>query len=200
MMFAYLEGQIAVKLTDAVILDVGGVGYHISAAPGMMDRFRKAGERQRIHTHLSVREDGVTLFGFPSREELSLFEMLITVSGVGPRVACSIVADVTPGDFAMAVVTDDPAVLTRAKGVGKKGAQRIILELKDKVGREFGAMSVPIAAGTADSAGGVRADAVSALMVLGYPAAQATRAVDQSYDGQAGLEDTIKAALKQLMR
>ncbi len=199
-MFAYLEGPIAMKLPDAIVLDVGGVGYLVSAAPGMMDRFRKVGERQRIHTHLSVREDAVTLYGFPTREELALFEMLITVSGVGPKVASTIVADVTPSQFALAVVTDDTTGLTRVKGVGKKGAQRIILELKDKVGREF--QTEPLAAAAATGAVGVsvRSDAVSALMVLGYPAAQAARIVDQVYADGAGLEETIKAALTQLLR
>ena len=199
-MFAYLEGVIAIKLTDAVILDVGGVGYHISASPGMMDRFFKTGERQRIHTHLSVREDAFTLYGFPSREELALFEMLITVSGVGPKVASTIVADITPGQFALAVVTDDAAALTKVKGVGKKGAQRIILELKDKVGREYQADPLKATAAPYNAGDGVRSDAVSALMVLGYPASQAARAIDLVYVEGSGLEETIKSALTQLLR
>ena len=199
-MFAYLEGVISIKLPDSLVVDVGGVGYLIIAAPGMMDRFARAGERQRVHTHLSVREDAMTLYGFPTREELSLFEMLISVSGVGPKVACAIVADLTPGQFALAVVTDDTSALMRVKGVGKKGAQRIILELKDKVGREFQAGPDASASMPYTTGGGVRPDAVSALLVLGYPPSQATHAVDMVYIDGNGLEDTIKAALAQLLR
>ena len=198
-MFAYLEGTIDAKWADALILDVSGVGYRLTAAPGMLERFGKPGERQRVFTYLAVREDAITLFGFSSREEQTLFEMLITVSGVGPKLAGSIVADMRPDAFAMAVVTGDTTALTRVKGLGKKGAQRIILELKDKLGHAYTSEIQPEGM-TAAAGGGVRADAISALMVLGYSAAQATRAVDQVPDPSTGLEDTIKAALAQLLR
>ena len=198
-MFAYLDGKIDAKWADALILDVAGVGYRLTAAPGMLDRFGKPVERQRVYTYLAVREDALTLFGFPTREEQTLFEMLITVSGVGPKLAGSIVADMRPDAFALAVVTGDATSLTRVKGLGKKGAQRIILELKDKLGHAFAGETQPEGNPTAAD-GGVRADAVSALMVLGYSAAQATSAVGQVPDESAGLEDTIKAALAQLLR
>ncbi len=198
-MYAYLEGTIDAKWADSLILDVSGVGYRLSAAPGMLDRFGKPGEKQRVYTYLAVREDALTLFGFSTREEQTLFEMLLAVSGVGPKLAGSIVADMRPDAFAMAVVTGDATSLTRVKGLGKKGAQRIILELKDKLGHAFAAEPQPEGApvGAGD---GVRADAVSALMVLGYSSAQAIRAVDQVSDPSAGLENTIKAALAQLLR
>ncbi len=198
-MFAYLDGMIGAKWADALILEVSGVGYRLTAAPGMLERFGKPGERQRIYTYLAVREDALTLYGFSTREEQTLFEMLITVSGVGPKLAGSIVADMRPDAFAMAVVTGDDTALTRVKGLGKKGAQRIILELKDKLGHAFDGGARP--EGTPAGAGnGMRADAISALMVLGYSSAQATRAVDQVLDPSAGLEDTIKAALAHLLR
>ncbi len=200
-MYAYLEGQIEDKTAEFLVLDVGGIGYRIAAAPGMLDRLGTAGEQKRIYTYLIVRDDAVTLYGFSNHEEQTLFEMLLTVSGVGPKVASGIVADLAPDLFALAVITEDTAVLTRIKGIGKKGAQRIILELKDKLGDRFPARTAPEVQGESrPMSNGVRGDAIHALMVLGYTEIQATRAVDHVFASDSPLEQVIKAALSQLVR
>lgn len=200
-MFAYLEGRVESKTAEFVILDVGGVGYRIVAAPGMLDRLGKAGEQKRIYTYLVARDDAIALYGFSNYDEQILFEMLLTVSGVGPKVAGGIVADLPPDRFALAVITGDTAALTRVKGIGKKGAQRIILELKDKLGGRF-ATGAGLESGEtpAPIPGGLREDAINALMVLGYTETQAIRAVDPVITPESKLEEIIKAALARLIR
>ncbi len=199
-MYAYIKGKIVVRQIDYLVVDNQGIGYKIQAAPALLERFPARGEEVMVHTHLYVREDIQALFGFPSAEELNMFELLLTVSGIGPKVASAIVGSLSPSQFALAVITGDIRTLTQVKGIGRKGAERLVLELKDKLkGAEF-PESIDLA-GQVDMKGQPRQnEAISALMVLGYSGTEAVRAVNAVFNAESSLEDLIRLALRQLLR
>ncbi len=195
-MIASLTGSVAAVGSDAIVLDVGGVGYRVFVGPATLTHAR-AGERLHLHTHHLVREDLQALYGFRTVEELGFFELLLTVSGVGPKVGLAIVSSRGVADLQLAILQGDEAVLTGVSGVGKRLAGRIILELKEKVA----------AAGSAAALGGVAAggesEVVAALQALGYSAGEAREAARWAVAaGPAGapLEDRVKAALQALRR
>ncbi|HAL74296.1 MAG TPA: Holliday junction branch migration protein RuvA [Clostridiales bacterium] len=199
-MYAYIRGKVVSRQTDFIILDNQGIGYKIQAAPALLERFPGRGEEAVIHTHFYVREDTQALFGFPSAEELNMFELLLTVSGIGPKVASAIVGAMSPSHFALAVITGDIKTLTGIRGIGRKGAERMILELRDKLkGTDVPAAS---AGGSfADAIGtGSQSEAINALMVLGYSGSEAAKAVTAVYTPECGLEDLIRQALRHLSR
>lgn len=206
-MYAYIKGRIAYRQLDALVVEAGGIGYRIQSAPGLIDRFGRDGDEATVHTHLYVREDVMALYGFPTREELSMFEMLLTVSGIGPKVASNILAVASPSRVAMAIVTGDAKTLTQASGLGKKGAERLILELKDKLkgvsaasseGMGAGAGEIPPSNGEPD--GIRRSEAMAALVVLGYAANDAARVVGQVHRPGMETEEIIRAALRERVR
>ena len=167
-MFYYVSGTVAEIGPNLAVIDCGGVGYACATTNYTISRLKK-GERAKLFTYLHVREEIFELFGFSSQQELSSFKMLIGVSGVGPKAALAILSSTTPNNLALSIVTGDEKALTAAPGIGKKIAQRIILELKDKLAKEQTSFSsdgpVPvIAAGGANKAG----EASAALAVLGY--------------------------------
>ena len=184
-------------MTDpqSAVVDCGGVGYKLTISGNTLSHLTENGKTVCLYTYMSIREDAVELFGFYTLEELSAFKMLITVSGVGPKAAMSILSLLSPEKFAVAVSSGDSKALSKANGIGKKIADRIILELKDKV-----AKNISVDGGGGDDvvtvAGTVAEDALDALMVLGYPRGVALKALD----GCAGdtLEDVLRAALKKL--
>jgi holliday junction DNA helicase RuvA len=199
-MYAYIRGKIVSRQTDYMIIDNQGIGYKIQAAPALLERFPGRGEEAVVHTYHYVREDAQALFGFPSAEELNMFELLLTVSGIGPKVASAIVGAMSPSHFALAVITGDIKTLTGIRGIGRKGAERIILELRDKLkGTE-----IPVASASGsfvDAIGnGCQAEAINALMVLGYSGSEAAKAVMAVYTTECGLEDLIRLALRHLSR
>jgi Holliday junction DNA helicase RuvA len=201
-MYAYIKGKLETRGNDYIILEAGGIGYKISTSLTTLEAAGQPGHEFKVFTHLYVREDVMSLFGFATYEELNTFELLLTVSGVGPKVALSLLSSVSPSKFALAVITDDAKTLTRAPGVGSKMAQRIILELKDKIKKEQlalntgAAMDVPATA----QEGSKLSEAVSALMVLGYSHIEASRAVASVFSDEMDLETIIKNALKGLVR
>jgi holliday junction DNA helicase RuvA len=199
-MYAYIKGKIITRQTDSLVIDNQGIGYRILAAPELLEKMPARGEETTIHTYLYVREDTQALYGFPSVEELNLFEMLLTVSGIGPKVASTIVGSLTPGQFALAIITGDLKTLTKIRGIGKKGAERLTLELRDKLkGAEI--PGIQTAPGIAVAGMQPRqAEAVSALMVLGYTGAESSRAISAVYDPERSLEDLVRLGLRQLMR
>jgi holliday junction DNA helicase RuvA len=199
-MYAYIKGRIVSRQLDSLIVENQGIGYKILAAPELMGRFPARGEEAMIYTHLYIREDVQALYGFPSGEELNLFELLMTVSGIGPKVASAIVGTLSPSQFALAVITGDIHTLTRIRGIGRKGAERLVLELKDKLkGAELPSVQVP--GGSVDIIGQPRqTEAISALMVLGYSGTESARAVAAAFATELSLEDLIRLALRQLMR
>ncbi|MEA4888191.1 MAG: Holliday junction branch migration protein RuvA [Clostridiaceae bacterium] len=201
-MYAYIRGTIVSRQADCLVIDNRGIGYRILAAPGLMDRFPAKGETALIHTYLYIREDVQALYGFPKEEDLKMFELLLTVSGIGPKVASTIVGALSPSQFALAVITGDTKTLTQIRGIGRKGAERLILELKDKLkGAEMPESAIPAGDWTAaPDARSNQTEAVSALMVLGYHGTEAAEAVAAVFDANRSLEELIKLALRQLMR
>lgn len=201
-MYAYIKGILDTKGKDHIVIEAGGIGYRVFVPLTTLEAAGQPGHELKIFTYHHVREDLISLFGFATQEELSMFELLLTVSGVGPKVALSMLSAVSPSKFGLAVITDDVKALTMAQGVGAKVAQRIILELKDKIKKE----QLAIASGTGQeksvaSAGSSRlSEAVSALMVLGYSPAEASSAVAGVYSDELDVETIIKNSLKGLIR
>lgn len=189
-MIGSLRGRVTHLGLDFALVEVGGVGYRVVAGPSLMARLRP-GSDAAIFIHHLVREDQQALFGFASMEELAFFELLMTVSGVGPRVALAIVSAHRVTKLQLAILNDDVDVFTAVSGVGRKTAQRIILELKEKV--HAAGVAVGVGAST-DS------DVVAALESLGYTASEARRAAGAVAGGEGGLDTRIKAALQELAR
>ena len=197
-MIAHLKGVVDHVAPDHLIVDVNGIGYRVFTSTGTLSEVG-IGEVVKIHTHTYVREDILALYGFLTEGELRQFEQLLGVSGVGPKAAIAVVSAVPPSVFGLAVLTEDADRLSRAQGVGKKTAQRIILELKDKIRKE------QIASGPGkgitmpameDVPQGIGEEAVSALMMLGYSAQEANRSVSSVLADGKSLEDVIRDALR----
>lgn len=193
-MIASLDGRVAAVAPDSVVIEVGGVGYRVFCGPGTLAAAR-TGATLKLHTHHLVREDLQALYGFRSVEELGFFELLTTVSGVGPKVGLAIVSSRPVADLQLAILQGDEAVLTAVTGVGKRLAARVVLELKEKVA----------AAGSIGGAGGAGAESevVAALQALGYSAGEArdaSRTAVAAIPVGASLEERVKAALRQLRR
>jgi len=189
-MIGSLRGQVTHLGLDFALIEVGGIGYRVVAGPSLMARLRP-GSDATVFIHHLVREDQQALFGFGSLEELAFFELLMTVSGVGPRLALAIVSAHPVTQLQLAIVNDDADLFTSVSGVGRKTAQRIILELKEKVH----------AAGTAAGAGHAGDSQVAAaLESLGYTASEARRAAGAVAGGSEALDARIKAALQELAK
>lgn len=194
-MFAYIKGTLKIKGNDYVVIDVNGVGYKIFAPLSTIERLGEIGSTVKVHTHYYVREDNISLYGFYSLEELRMFELLIGVSGVGAKSANAILANITPSRFALAVITNDIKELTKLPGIGAKSAQRIILELKDKLKSEEAIAESDFELQIASSKDSNSSEAVAALQVLGYPVKEATKAVSSVNVEGLSVEDIIKKAL-----
>jgi Holliday junction DNA helicase RuvA len=189
-MIGSLRGPVMHLGPDYAIVELGGVGYRVTVAPKVMARLRPEGEAHFFVHHL-VREDQQALFGFDSPEELAFFELLMTVSGVGPRLALAIVGAHGVTRLQLAIITGDLDLLTSVSGVGRKTAQRIALELKEKM------HAAGVAVGPGDSSD---SDVVAALESLGYTATEARRAAGSVAGGDGALDARIKAALQELAR
>ena len=202
MLFYYLRGTITALEAGLAVVDCGGVGYACFTTSYTQSQL-KVGQEQKLFTHCAVREDAVDIFGFATKEERTCFERLIGVSGVGPKAALAILSTTTPDRFTLAVVTGDEKALTAAPGVGKKLAQRIILELKDKIAGEqarFGASAGPAAAVIPAGGGGKLAEATAALTVLGYSQSEiglALRGVDVE---NLSVEDIVRSCLRAMVQ
>ncbi|HYM83681.1 MAG TPA: Holliday junction branch migration protein RuvA [Candidatus Dormibacteraeota bacterium] len=195
-MIASLEGVVGAIAADSVVIDVGGVGYRVFVAPAILAT-APAGGRLKLHTFHLVREDQQALYGFRSAEDLGFFTLLLTVTGVGPKVAMAIVGSRPTADLQLAILQQDHAVLTTIPGIGKRLAERIIFELKEKVA------AAGSAAATAVGGSAGEADVVAALQALGYSLAEA-RVASRDAVAAVGvgstLEDRVKAALRSLAR
>lgn len=202
MLFYYLRGTITALEAGLAVVDCGGVGYACYTTSYTQSQL-KVGQEQKLFTHCAIREDAVDIFGFATKEERTCFERLIGVSGVGPKAALAILSTTTPDRFTLAVVTGDEKALTAAPGVGKKLAQRIILELKDKIAGEqarFDASAGPAAAVMPAGGGGKLAEATAALTVLGYSQSEiglALRGVDVEH---LSVEDIVRSCLRAMVR
>ena len=135
-MLAYIKGTLEIKMTDYVVIDVGGLGYKVYMSAIGMEKLGNIGDKVKVYTYYRVREDDISIFGFNTNEELRMFELILSVSGVGAKTALTIIAVTESSEFAIAVISDDVSYLTKIPGIGAKSAQRIILELKDKMKKE----------------------------------------------------------------
>ena len=206
----YISGKLARLETGFAVVDAGGVGYKLTISDStyaQMPPHRSVEEKPivTLYSYMAVREDGIELFGFATEEELASFKLLITVSGVGPKAAISILSLLSPQKLAVAICTDDKKTIAKANGVGPKTAARIVLELKDKLkgstaldtdGDSFTDDDIPSLSGAHDK----RADAISALTVLGYTRGEAEAVIKTIDTASLKVDDIIKEALKKLMR
>jgi len=195
---ASVEGRVGAVAFDSLVIEVGGIGYRVFASPAILST-ASPGSTLKLHTYHLVREDQQALYGFRSAEELGFFTLLLTVTGVGPKVALAIVGSRPTADLQLAILAQDQAVLVSIPGIGKKLAERIIFELKEKVSAAGIAASVGAAAGL----GAAESEVVAALQALGYSLAEAREAsrialADATIGGT--LEDRVKAALRSLLR
>ena len=197
-MIASVEGTVGAVTADSLVIEVGGIGYRVFAAPSILAT-AVPGSTLKLHTYHLVREDQQALYGFRTAEELGFFNLLLTVTGVGPKVALAIVGSRPTADLQLAIMTGDQAVLVSIPGIGKKLAERVIFELKEKVA----AAGVAASAGSVAGMGGAESEVVAALQALGYSNQEAREAsklalADPTIGGT--LEDRVKAALRTLLR
>jgi len=199
-MFYHLYGTLEINDAGTCVIDCGGVGYKLTTSLITSDILRdKIGQNVKLFTHLAVREDGVELFGFESGEERECFNKLITVSGVGPKAAISILSTMSPDRFSLAVCAEDVKAISAAPGIGKKTAARIILELKDKISKETmnaGSNIDTVLSPTPVPKNSKLSEAAEALMVLGYDKATASAALAKVDPSITDVGEIIKAALK----
>lgn len=192
-MYAHIEGIVSDKTRDAIVLDARGIGYLIMVSGATLSMAPAVGEKMKLYTILNVREDALELFGFYSREEKAMYERLRGVSGIGPRTALQILSALSVREISIALVTGDSNALTRAPGIGKKTAQRLVLELKDKVeDSELTGSDVSPAVGK----NGPEAEAIAALISLGYASSEAARAVSRVAGQTEKADELIFLALK----
>ena len=196
-MFAHFDGIVAEKTADCIVLDVNGVGYLLYVSGATLSTAPAVGERMKLYSVLNVREDAMELFGFYSREEKSMYERLKGVNGVGSRTALQILSAMSVRDLSLALVAGDANALTRVPGIGKKTAQRLVLELKDKV---EDSQLTGSAAGIAPRAAsnGPEGEAIAALVALGYSASEAAKAVSRFAGQTEKSDELIFLALKSL--
>ena len=207
-MFYYISGKLAHLEYGTAVIDAGGVGYRLTISGTTYDAMppNRSVENPpvvRLYSHMAVREDGIELFGFATKTELEAFKLLISVSGVGPKAAMSILTLLTPEKFALAVCTDDKKTISKANGIGPKTAARVILELKDKLMKENPAapsMTASVADVPNVGGRGKLSEAVDALLVLGYSRAEAMNAIKDIDTDKIELEEIIRLALKKLMK
>ena len=199
-MIAFIKGTLEEIQENCVVVDTGGIGYAVSVSEGTVSRLPRRGEAVTLHTHMSVREDGAELFGFLTGAELAMFKRLITVSGVGPKVALGILSVMEPSQIMLAIIAEDAAALSRAPGVGRKTAGRLILELKDRVKTSDAFIQNAALPQQTFAAAGSRQEAADALAALGYSRSEAVNAV-LGVDGEdLSTEQIIKAALRKLSK
>ena len=202
-MFYYLNGELTLCEAGCCVIDCGGVGYRLTTSLMTSQNIaNKLGQKVKLFTYLAVREDGVELFGFESGEERSCFNLLIGVSGIGPKAAISILSMMTPDRFSLAVCTEDTKFISKTPGIGPKTAARIVLELKDKISKDMMTVApTPIANSSAKSAPMSKnlSEATEALMVLGYDKNTVLTAI-KDIDPATEVGNIIKTALKKLAR
>ena len=200
-MYAYIKGILAEVNTDSIVIENQGIGYQLYVSLQALEELPAIGMEVKVYTYLHVREDAMVLFGFPDREDLKMLQMLLTVSGVGPKGALGILSALSGDDLRFAILSGDSKAIAKAPGIGAKTAQRVILELKDKVSLEdaFETKTAHIAGGNVTVNGTVKNEAIQALVALGYSSSEAMKAVSQVEISQEHkVEDVLKLALKHM--
>ncbi len=194
-MFSYIKGILEVKNLNYVVIDVNGIGFKIFMSETAIQRLEETGNTVKIYTHMNVKEDDLSLYGFITNEELRMFELLIGVSGVGAKSAISMLSSITPSKFALAVISNDVKTLTKIPGIGPKSAQRIILELKDKLKTEEAIQTNSIELKTSIVENNKLEEAVQALKVLGYTRQEIESVLAKIEVNTLTVEDIIRKAL-----
>lgn len=207
-MLAYIKGILEIKASDYVVIDVGGLGYKVFMSAIGMEKLGKIGDTVKVHTYYRVREDDISIFGFNTNEELRMFELLLSVSGVGAKTALAMLAVCSPSEFVLAIVSEDIKVLTSIPGIGPKSAKRIILELKDKIKKEQQMQEITNASNTNKefSETNIKVkqlieddnkvqEAIAALQVLGYNKKEIEKAFMKIEKANLTTEDLIKKGL-----
>lgn len=198
-LFYYLNGTVTVLDVNLAVIDCGGVGFACNTTAYTLSQLQ-IGKQQKLFTYCNVKEDAIDIYGFATREELSSFNRLIGVSGVGPKVALAILSSVTPDQFALAVVTGDEKTLTRAQGVGKKVAQRIILELKDKLTGDMQSYPQSVSASAVPVSGGKASEAAAALSALGYSQSEIGMALKGIDLENMAVEEIVRYGLRAMVK
>ena len=203
-MIAYLKGEVVEIEEEKLILECGDIGYNISMPASALDGTLRPGQEVKIHTHLHVREDAMQLYGFLTRDDLKMFRMLLGVSGIGPKAALGILSGLSADKLRFAVLSDDIKTISQAPGVGKKTAQKMILELKDKLDLQeaFDTKTMHVQEASQAETGDLvdaKKEAVQALTALGYSGSEALRAVKQvDVSPDMNVEEILKQALKKM--
>ena len=205
-MISYIRGELCDIEEQKAIVDVNGVGYGIYMPQQALSLLPPMGQQVKIHTYLNIREDAMQLFGFLTKEDLNVFRLLIGVNGIGPKAGLNILSCLSPDELRFAVLSGDAKAISATPGIGKKTAEKLILELKDKLNIEdmlehaaHGGDSEDLASGTDTASNTMQAEAVQALTALGYGSAESLRAVKKSSPQCSSVEDILKEALKFLL-
>lgn len=205
-MISYIRGELCDIEEQKAIVDVNGVGYGIYMPQQALSLLPPMGQQVKIHTYLNIREDAMQLFGFLTKEDLNVFRLLIGVNGIGPKAGLNILSCLSPDELWFAVLSGDAKAISATPGIGKKTAEKLILELKDKLNIEdmlehaaHGGDSEDLASGTDTASNTMQAEAVQALTALGYGSAESLRAVKKSSPECSSVEDILKEALKFLL-
>ncbi len=205
-MIAFIKGTVAAAAADRVIIENQGIGYSVFVPATVIEQIPPVGESVKLYTYMHVREDLLQLYGFLTHEDMEIFQMLLSVSGIGPKGALAILSTISPDDLRFAVLAGDSKTISRAPGIGGKTAQRLIIELKDKIQIEdtweLAAKRENVRTGKAEYAGSpVRQDAIEALTALGYGAAEAAKAVKAvEITPDMETETVLKEALRHIGR
>jgi Holliday junction DNA helicase RuvA len=199
-MYAYIKGTLEEKAKDSIVIETAGIGYKIYISEKTMMTLGELGEKIKIYTHYHVREDNISLYGFTSNEELKMFELLLQVSGIGAKTAITMLSNITPSQFALAVISNDIKELVKIPGIGTKSAQRMILELKDKLKVENAIEEKSETKSEEISNVEAINEATQALQILGYNKAEIKRVFEKIQLKNVSTEEIIKSALKNLAR
>ena len=201
-MLAYVKGKLEMKMTEYIIIDINGLGYKIFMSDTGIDKLGNIGDIVKVHTYYKVREDDISIFGFNTLEELRMFELLISVSGVGAKTALAMLAVCDPTEFALAIISEDIKTLTQIPGIGAKSAQRIILELKDKIKKEQQIEELTKASSEAKTKIEQKIEkeekveeAIAALQVLGYNKKEIEKAFEKLAKDEMSTEELIRKGL-----
>lgn len=200
-MYSYIKGELVEILDDTIVVEAGQIGYNIHIPASMIDDFTGTGQEVKIYTYLQVKEDDMQLYGFLTRDDLNIFKLLLGVNGIGPKGALAVLSVMTPDDLRFAVLGEDAKAIAKAPGIGNKTAQRVILELKDKLSLEdaFEAKTAHVAEANVNSLSNVKNEAVQALTALGYSSSEALKAINGvELNESITVEEVLKEALKQM--
>lgn len=200
-MISFIRGSLERRAETFIIIESGGIGYQVFVSPATLARLPQTGVEVKVYTYLDVKEGGISLYGFSSSEEQEMFHKLLTVSGVGPKGALGFLAQLTPQQLILAILSDDVKTLCQAPGVGRKTAQRVVLELKDKFRTEEALEQGEMWQRELSPTGGTdaRFEAIDAMMALGYSRNEAGKAVNAIAAEGMTTEDILKAALKKMV-